>query len=930
MKRFWITLLITAALAVTANAYIPHTMNIQGVLTDDTGATLPDNSYMVEFGLWKALSGGNSVWSETLTVFQEDGVFQAVLGAVVSLEPDFFEDPLWLSMSIEASVEVTPRLELTSVATAIRAASVGQGAAVRSLNGLRNDVILQAGANITITQVDTTLVIASTGVAGDDGDWVVSGTDIYRTDGRVFVGTSPAIGLKSDIPTLRGTEGADKDPTTAKMSLLGVREGLISEMVDSGSTGPGLSAVFGKRSVSQFNPGIGFAVDQINTAISGYNDYGDSYTFGVAGHTWFDSNNTGGILGAHTFGTTWGALAYRDSTGNTWGSFTPNDAHVGGTIETTGLRVLGGAAAGQVLTSDASGYATWQTPSGGDDGDWTVSGADIYRPTGRVIVGENPTTSLNNGSAPLRGADAADKDPATAKMRQYGVNEGFLSEMVDSGTSNDGLAAIFGKRNVYSSNPGTGFGVTQTNTAVTGYNNWGDSYTFGVAGHTWFDNNNTGGVLGADYSGANWGALAFRDDNGSIWGLYTPQNIYSGGLIETTTLQVAGQAEASTMNVLGQTTTGSLSVGGLASAASLNVASVTETGLLRVTVGATPGYILTSDASGNASWTAPATTGTDDDWVISGNNLSHSTSGTVAIGTNFPTPFEDSIYKTTLQISSLTNPALTLDSTSGGFTRWSFSQSNDALRIAKSTDPASVGNVVLDIDEGMLVVNDWSNNPRIRLIGEAIMMAGPILELYSTSPSTSLPTVVLDAQDSSSHYGGSLTLRDQFGQDEVIVTADYNGTNVGRVITPVLEITGGSDLSEQFEVSDMHTLIKPGMVMSIDPENPGQLTLSSKAYDKKVVGVISGAGGVNTGMVMGQKGSEADGNLPVALVGRVYVWADASAGPIEPGDMLTTADRPGHAMRVSDHAQASGAILGKAMTGLEKGQGLILTLVSLQ
>jgi hypothetical protein len=35
-------------------------------------------------------------------------------------------------------------------------------------------------------------------------------------------------------------------------------------------------------------------------------------------------------------------------------------------------------------------------------------------------------------------------------------------------------------------------------------------------------------------------------------------------------------------------------------------------------------------------------------------------------------------------------------------------------------------------------------------------------------------------------------------------------------------------------------------------------------------------------------------------------------------------------MKVTDHAQAQGAILGKAMTSLEAGEGLVLVLVSLQ
>jgi hypothetical protein len=35
-------------------------------------------------------------------------------------------------------------------------------------------------------------------------------------------------------------------------------------------------------------------------------------------------------------------------------------------------------------------------------------------------------------------------------------------------------------------------------------------------------------------------------------------------------------------------------------------------------------------------------------------------------------------------------------------------------------------------------------------------------------------------------------------------------------------------------------------------------------------------------------------------------------------------------MVVQDHDRAGGAILGKAMTGLEEGRGLILVLVALQ
>jgi len=66
------------------------------------------------------------------------------------------------------------------------------------------------------------------------------------------------------------------------------------------------------------------------------------------------------------------------------------------------------------------------------------------------------------------------------------------------------------------------------------------------------------------------------------------------------------------------------------------------------------------------------------------------------------------------------------------------------------------------------------------------------------------------------------------------------------------------------------------------------------------------------------------------MAGRVYVKAMVAGGAIAPGDLLTTSDVPGHAMRASDPERAFGTVLGKAMSALEEGTGLVLVLVNLQ
>jgi hypothetical protein len=93
---------------------------------------------------------------------------------------------------------------------------------------------------------------------------------------------------------------------------------------------------------------------------------------------------------------------------------------------------------------------------------------------------------------------------------------------------------------------------------------------------------------------------------------------------------------------------------------------------------------------------------------------------------------------------------------------------------------------------------------------------------------------------------------------------------------------------------------------------------------------VSGAHGLDAGVVLKGKDFEAQDQAPVALSGRVWVNCDATTGPIHAGDLITTAARPGHAMLASDRKRSYGAILGKAMTSLESGTGLVLVLVSLQ
>jgi hypothetical protein len=149
---------------------------------------------------------------------------------------------------------------------------------------------------------------------------------------------------------------------------------------------------------------------------------------------------------------------------------------------------------------------------------------------------------------------------------------------------------------------------------------------------------------------------------------------------------------------------------------------------------------------------------------------------------------------------------------------------------------------------------------------------------------------------------------------------DGNVTITGDVVLT------GADCAEEFEVA-ASAEAEPGTVMVLDEY--GALQLSHQAYDKRVAGVISGAGHYKPGIVL-DKQQSSENRMPVALVGKVYCKADAHHASIEVGDLLTTSDTLGHAMKASDPLKAFGAVIGKALRPLREGQGLIPILIALQ
>jgi hypothetical protein len=162
---------------------------------------------------------------------------------------------------------------------------------------------------------------------------------------------------------------------------------------------------------------------------------------------------------------------------------------------------------------------------------------------------------------------------------------------------------------------------------------------------------------------------------------------------------------------------------------------------------------------------------------------------------------------------------------------------------------------------------------------------------------------------------GNIAVRDDAGNDSVVL----NGVSGDITLK-------NADCAEEFDVSAAAEA-EPGTVMVLDPD--GRLRPSSDAYDKKVAGVISGAGGFRLGIVLDKQHHKED-RMPVALMGKAFCKVDAGYAPIEVGDLLTTSSTPGHAMKASDPTKAFGAVIGKALHSRGAGAGLIPILITLQ
>ena len=212
-------------------------------------------------------------------------------------------------------------------------------------------------------------------------------------------------------------------------------------------------------------------------------------------------------------------------------------------------------------------------------------------------------------------------------------------------------------------------------------------------------------------------------------------------------------------------------------------------------------------------------------------------------------------------------------------------------------------------DNGVGVLGTSINNEGVRASSHSTATAA--MAVYHENVDSPMPALHVE------HLGNERWAA-HFVGNVVITKGDL-------VVSGVIHMTRG-DYAEDFTVANPED-VEPGMVMVLD--EIGGVRVSDEAYDRRVAGVVSGAGNYKPAVILDHDDALPN-RLPLALMGKVYCMVDATDSPVEIGDLLTTSSVPGHAMKAHDPLRAFGSIIGKALQPLMGGRGLVPILVRFQ
>ena len=423
MKKILLSLMPTVLVALTVWAQAPQQMNYQAVVRGISGNPVANSTPVkLRFTIHDGSAGGSSVFTETInTTANQFGLVNVQIGSVANLgtvnwgsgtkflqvETDVNNAGLFTDMGTSQLLSVPYALYAANSPAGATGPAGPQGpAGAAGLNGADG---AQGPQGATGAQG----AIGATGAQGIQG--VAGAIGATGAQGPTGIGVAGPTGATG--PAGAGSVSGTVN-TIAKFTPNGTTAG-NSQITDDGSIvsvgtsflGTGIFHVAGGVSTNSTN-GAGFYGYQNGTFVGGSELFGGAWDI-LSGGTNNITLTPGGGSTAMTL------LATNGNVGI--GTATP-----GAKLEVNGqVKITGGVpGAGKVLTSDATGLASWQTPTGGvgatgptgpagavgpagaagatgatgptgtGGGQWTTNGVNIHNSnTGNVGIGLTAPTS---------------------------------------------------------------------------------------------------------------------------------------------------------------------------------------------------------------------------------------------------------------------------------------------------------------------------------------------------------------------------------------------------------------------------------------------------------------------------------------------------------------------------------------------------------
>jgi len=495
----------------------------------------------------------------------------------------------------------------------------------------------------------------------DDGDWTNSGNYWTNLTDSFGIGTATP-GAKLDVAghiwqTGTGNSvflgegaGANDDLTTNANVFVGY---LAGNSATTGTSNTYIGTRAGESNTSFYNTMVGYQAGQNSTGIRnlffGYLA-GSSNTGANNTYLGYGAGSASGSGGSNVF---IGYQAGQAETGSNklyianssssppliYGDFSTDRIGLGTVTPDTTLHIVGSIkmvdglqAAGNILTSDASGLASWQTPA--DDGDWTVSGNYVSNSADSIAIGH---------SAPIVTLDVRDtyEPPATSGNANGATFIGSTTNAVglSIGTANSGSGASTWMQSWFNNNAATtrqlvlnpsggnvGIGLADPAQALD------VAGTVEMTGFKLTTAPTAGYLLTSDASGVGTWQTPANDDDWTVSGNYvynSTDSIGVGTATPSNPLTVSGNADF----------TDSVGIGTATPDAELEVVGILslQKGTANVVVGKTAGTSLSTGTSNTfLGYGAGSSTSSNTNNTFIGYNagLNATTSHSIAIGYN--------------------------------------------------------------------------------------------------------------------------------------------------------------------------------------------------------------------------------------------------------------------------------------------------------